>query len=569
MSEKRKLIFFLAAYTLFAVLMFASTSFGTTKIRSRLLEEKQVCISENWNYVSFRSNKEIPVKDFVKRYSMEKEREYIIKGRLPDELSGSEALYFYSQNLKLSVRIDGREIYEVNTDSENGMSGIVENIVPLPFDAAGKEVVITYRGEGDYRFEAIDAIYLGEESEFVKAVFINQLPVLAFAFIFFSIALIQLISSIVLRGETTYQINYLGWTTLAYSFWMFGASRVVDFFSDYRFNGQSIRHYALAMIAFPILKYIYLRFDVKETILDRCLKIIAFLNFPLVLLLRLGGVVWDKCVLVTYLILMAVFVRILYEQAEALKRCRNGKGEKRIYDVLNMIAFGIMAAGSIADIVKYVFSFGQERVYFSPICFLVMNCILSCRSLSGALDMMRLGKRSETVKQMAYFDMLTQVYNRTALNEDMEKYEKTKKEKKNFGIVVFDVNNLKWVNDNLGHLAGDKLLQDSAMTIRDGFDGYGKTYRFGGDEFVVVMEDGAKEKYSFGIHQMEKLLAKHNEKVKKDEKISIAYGVAYYDGSDEQTLWQVHENADENMYQRKREMKARMNDGKDVRKNEV
>lgn len=569
MSKKKKLIVFLIAYTLFAVLLFASTSYSTTVIHSRMLEEKQICISENWSYESSYSSKNISVAEFVKRYPMESGKEYIIKGMLPIKLTGSEALYFYSQNLELTVWIDGERVYEVNTDSDNGISGIVENIVPLPFDAAGKEVVITYQGEGAYRFKAIDAIYLGEESEFVKAVFVNQLPVLAFAFLFFSIALIQLIASIVMRGETTYQMNYLGWTTLVYSFWMLGSSRVMDFFSDYRFNGQNIRHYALAMIAFPILKYIYLRFDVKETIWDRCLEVIAFLNFPFVLILRLSGVVWDKCVLVTYLILMAVFARILYEQAEALKKCRNGMGEKRTYAILNMIAFGIMATGSIVDIVKYVFSIGQERLYFSPICFLIMNCILSYRSLDGALNMMRLGKRSETVKQMAYFDMLTQVYNRTALNEDMEKYEKTKKEKKNFGIVVFDVNNLKWVNDNLGHLAGDKLLQDSAAVIRDGFEGYGKTYRFGGDEFVVVMEDGAKEKYSFGILQMEKLLAKHNEKVKKDEKISIAYGVAYYDGSDEQTLWQVHENADCNMYQRKREMKARMNDGKDVRKNEA
>jgi diguanylate cyclase (GGDEF)-like protein len=148
----------------------------------------------------------------------------------------------------------------------------------------------------------------------------------------------------------------------------------------------------------------------------------------------------------------------------------------------------------------------------------------------------------------------------------MEKYEKSKKERKGFGIIVFDVNNLKWVNDNLGHLAGDKLLQDSAAIIRDGFEGYGKTYRYGGDEFVVIMEDGAKEKYSYGIQQMERLLARHNENFKKKEWISIAYGVAYYDGSEEETLWQVHAAADSTMYERKRQMKAKMVDGKDVRR---
>lgn len=566
MTEKTKVFIFFIVYTFFCVLLFVSTSYGVAEVRNRLLDEKRICVSDDWKYEAFRSGKDISVKDFVERYPMESQQVYTMKGMLPDNLTGAEALYFYSQNLEVTVRVDNRVIYKLEAVNNRGVTGAVENIVPLPHNAAGKEVTIIYHSDGFYRYKAIDAVYLGEESEFVKSVFLKQLPLLVLSFLCFSIALIQLVISIVIRGENTYQMHYLGWATLVYSLWIFGASRVVDFFSGYRLSGQNIRYFALAMLAYPLLKYVYLRFRIKQGFLDKCLKVITFFNFLIVLALYCAGIYLERSVFVTYSILIATLIRILYVQIGECKQSRKGKGEKPIYGILNFIGIGLMTAGLLVDIVRYMFSLGDGWLYFSPIGFLVMICVLSFRSVEGALDMMRLGKCSENVKQLAYFDILTQVYNRTALNEDMEKYEKSKKERKNFGIVVFDVNNLKWVNDNLGHLAGDKLLQDSAEVIRDGFEGYGKTYRFGGDEFVVVMEEGAKEKYAYGIQQMEKLLAKHNEKCKRDEKISIAYGVAYYDGSDEQTLWQVQESADGQMYERKRKMKSKMIDGKDVRK---
>jgi diguanylate cyclase (GGDEF)-like protein len=466
----------------------------------------------------------------------------------------------------VTVTIGGRTVYQLSRSDGSQATGAVENIVPLPVTAIGQEVVITFSGNGIFRYKAIDAVYIGEEQTFVKDVVKKQIPMMAFAFFCFSIAVVQLATSIFIKSKNSHQMLYLGCAMLLYSLWIFGASRVMDFFSDYRLNGQNMRNFALSMIGYPLFCYISLRFDFKKNLLNRFLRGLTFFNFIVVLILWFLGISLEESAFVTYLILTIVFGRIAFEILKSMSRTRIRNEKEQQYVRMDIVGLVLLIVGFLVDVVRYMFSIGEGWVYYSPLGFMLMNCILSFQSLEGALDMIRLGKRSETVKQLAYVDILTQVFNRTALNEDMEKYEKSKKERKGFGIIVFDVNNLKWVNDNLGHLAGDKLLQDSAAIIRDGFEGYGKTYRYGGDEFVVIMEDGAKEKYSYGIQQMERLLARHNENFKKKEWISIAYGVAYYDGSEEETLWQVHAAADSTMYERKRQMKAKMVDGKDVRR---
>ena len=561
MNEKKRIKIFLISYCIFLLLLFASTSYGLAEITNPLLEDQEVSVGDDWYYVGIGGDDTVSVADFAKNYSIERGKEYVIKGILPDTIQGAEVLYFYSQNLELSVCVDGQEIYAVDVLEERQLTGAVDNIVSLPDDAGGKDITITYHSVGFYRYKAIDSIYLGRESSFVKSVVKKQLPFLAASFLCFSIALIQLFVSIAIKGENRYQIHYLGWATLLYSLWMFGASRLLGFFSDYRINGQNIRHFALAMIAYPLLKYVYLRYKKKQDDVDHYLRALAFANLPIIFILYIMGLPPKETVFVTYLILALAFGRIINIQFREMRQSHRDHEGNDLYEILNFAATLLVVVGMLVDMVLYVFSLGEGWLYVSPVCFIILLSVLSFRSFESTLDMIRLGRRSEAIRQLAYFDIMTQVYNRTALNEDMEQFEKEKKRKKDFGIVVFDVNNLKWVNDNLGHLAGDSLLQNSAAIIRDGFEGYGKTYRYGGDEFVVIMEEGARGNFDLAIQRMERLLEVHNEKCNQGEIVSMAYGAAYYDGSEEQILWQVHEEADRNMYEQKRKMKAQMKSG--------
>jgi diguanylate cyclase (GGDEF)-like protein len=82
-------------------------------------------------------------------------------------------------------------------------------------------------------------------------------------------------------------------------------------------------------------------------------------------------------------------------------------------------------------------------------------------------------------------DALTELYNRTYFTEEMARIERGR----HFpvSIIVADVDGLKKINDTLGHLAGDRLLQSAAQVLRQAVRGDDILARIGGDEFAVIL----------------------------------------------------------------------------------
>ena len=160
-------------------------------------------------------------------------------------------------------------------------------------------------------------------------------------------------------------------------------------------------------------------------------------------------------------------------------------------------------------------------------------------------------RRLAQAQNIAHVDALTGVKNRHAyLDEESEMNQRIKSgEKPEFALVVFDVNDLKKVNDNEGHQAGDRYLRNACKIICDTFK-RSPVFRIGGDEFAVIAqgEDYAR------VEELVEMMAHHNAKAKKSGGIVIACGMARY--GDEDRMARLFEKADENMYNNKNELKT-------------
>ena len=129
----------------------------------------------------------------------------------------------------------------------------------------------------------------------------------------------------------------------------------------------------------------------------------------------------------------------------------------------------------------------------------------------------------------------------------------------NLKFLVFDVNNLKLINDHYGHEFGNKLLIIASSAIATVFN-YISTYRVGGDEFVVILENETDE-------EVEELIASYDALIKdcyidcpsKRHYIDVAYGHAKYDPSIDSCFEDVFSRADSFMYQMKKELKEKHN----------
>lgn len=154
-------------------------------------------------------------------------------------------------------------------------------------------------------------------------------------------------------------------------------------------------------------------------------------------------------------------------------------------------------------------------------------------------------------------DALTHVKNRTAYKARQERIEKRIRsdEGLQFAVAVFDVNNLKKINDRLGHEAGDDYIINCCRVVCRVFK-KSAVYRIGGDEFAVVMEG---DDYEHRNELMQELRTRMEQMQTVDgpeyKKVSIASGMADFDRQNDRDYAEVFARADAAMYANKKEMK--------------
>lgn len=156
------------------------------------------------------------------------------------------------------------------------------------------------------------------------------------------------------------------------------------------------------------------------------------------------------------------------------------------------------------------------------------------------------------LEKMAYTDLLTNVYNRNYCEKIMDEMET---ERQPGFLVVLDLNELKYVNDNLGHQAGDELLVSFTQILQEVFP-EDCISRMGGDEFAVILSGKTEDAVKFHLQQLDRAIEKKN---KQGSRLSAAYGYAYYDGQEETVIRKVYREADKKMYACKKFMKGNRN----------
>ncbi len=94
------------------------------------------------------------------------------------------------------------------------------------------------------------------------------------------------------------------------------------------------------------------------------------------------------------------------------------------------------------------------------------------------------------VLRLATKDALTSLNNRSQFNDSLaQKLERCRRQQRSFSLMLLDLDNFKQVNDNFGHKIGDDVLQEFANVLRGSVRGTDSIFRFGGDEFALLIDD--------------------------------------------------------------------------------
>ena len=179
------------------------------------------------------------------------------------------------------------------------------------------------------------------------------------------------------------------------------------------------------------------------------------------------------------------------------------------------------------------------------------------RVIGGQIGQFVQRKRAEErVQYMATHDALTSLPNRVMFGQLLNhEIEVAKRYKRSFAVLFIDLDRFKFVNDSLGHGAGDKLLQEISARFKACVRAADVVARLGGDEFVVLLQElGGKEQIAMIARKMLSAAMKPVQLQGQECRVTASIGVCLYprDAQDEPSLMK---NADIAMYLAKEEGK--------------
>jgi|WetSurMetagenome_2_1015567.scaffolds.fasta_scaffold45804_2 two-component system, cell cycle response regulator len=178
-------------------------------------------------------------------------------------------------------------------------------------------------------------------------------------------------------------------------------------------------------------------------------------------------------------------------------------------------------------------------------------------SLNELIARIEHARMHERLHDISLHDELTGLYNRRGFFTLAEHLLKTaKRQQAGLFMLYCDLDGLKGINDVLGHQKGDWTLIDTANILKETFRGSDIIARIGGDEFVVMPIEATGDNLEIVIDRLQKAVEMDNTKSKREYKLSISMGTAYFDHLSPCTIDELLSKADRGMYEQKRTKKT-------------
>ena len=187
--------------------------------------------------------------------------------------------------------------------------------------------------------------------------------------------------------------------------------------------------------------------------------------------------------------------------------------------------------------------------------------------ISGLIkDICDLKTATDKLYQFATYDELTGVYNRRVGMEFLKQELKKMRRGQSFlSICYIDINNLKIVNDNFGHDAGDNLILAIVEDIKSAMRESDILSRIGGDEFLLIFPGCKLSEVKSIWRRVQKSMRERNNKFENKYTISASYGFAETNSENILYIDELIQVADKKMYAHKRRSKIEALNNKPIK----
>jgi diguanylate cyclase (GGDEF)-like protein len=237
--------------------------------------------------------------------------------------------------------------------------------------------------------------------------------------------------------------------------------------------------------------------------------------------------------------------------------------EKRDWELWLIVSLtGVLVATGLAAILFPAAFLKHDNMHFEvtvsrPLAtgLFTLLALLNTYLVTKRLEIRRLREKllsstiqQELIRQQSFTDPLTEIYNRRSLEEIAGRFISHAKRLKNpLSLLLIDVDRFKDVNTAFGHLTGDVVLADTAALLKSSVRGSDAVFRYGGDEFVIILADTSRSGAAKVIERIKAYLLDWNRAGTLDGfELSLSIGISEW--SDSVTLDELLDEADRQMY---------------------
>lgn len=178
--------------------------------------------------------------------------------------------------------------------------------------------------------------------------------------------------------------------------------------------------------------------------------------------------------------------------------------------LVGMVLYGIYVVFTLKpmlpmiDIVRFASGYGLL------VCFIYAYALLEERA-------------SAMLRYYSDHDALSNCFNRRTFNESLERLTRSRESEKQCTFLLIDIDNFKSINDEHGHLVGDRVITQVAAELGRALDSGVPLFRYGGEEFAIILEDATEQTGMALAESLRKTIDDYNF---QEVDVSISIGVA-------------------------------------------
>lgn len=442
------------------------------------------------------------------RYEVEPGETMTIKTVLPEDYTaGTLAIRSSLQDVSFYVDGELRTVYDTKDTRPFGKNSASRYVFcETSAEDAGKTVEITLTTHTDQYSGVVNAVYNGDRTDIWEQLFSQYGQTTMIGFFVLFAGIITVIFSIAL--EITYRIRldmeYLGWCMILGAVWMLGESKFRQLIVPNASVLASLCFVSILLCPVPILSYIDSVQQKRYSRIYLPIELTAFANFFVCTLLQVAGAAdYIETLPMAHIILGVSMFAVL---AATGKDILEGKAKE--YRIILIGILVAMAAVAVESVSAYFVV--SVTGYFMTVGLMVLLVMTTIRTVKNMHDMEQVKRQREEES----LDFLTGLPMRMRGEKEIA----GKMQSEDGCLILFDMDNLKRVNDIYGHKAGDRVLRVLGELMKN-VSVTATGCRLGGDEFLLFLSGSGREE---AVRVTQKIFREFTETKEKDIEIRSA-----------------------------------------------